>query len=40
MLLKNLIKGIPKEKKKIVISGLSSNSKEVKRNNIFFAINR
>jgi len=39
MLLKNLIKGIPKEKKKIVISGLSSNSKEVKRNNIFFAIN-
>ena len=35
MLLKNLIKDIPKEKKNIIISGLSTNSKEVKKT-IFF----
>ena len=38
MLLKNLIKGLSKDKKNIVISGLSTNSKKVKKNYIFFAI--
>ena len=38
MLLKNLIKDIAKDKKKILISGLSTNSKEIKKNYIFFAI--
>ena len=38
MLLKNLINNLPEQKKKIIISGLSTNSKEVKRGNIFFAI--
>ena len=38
MLLKNLIKNISKNKKNIFISGLSSNSKEIKKNYIFFAI--
>jgi len=38
MLLKNLISFIPEEKKKIKITGLSTNSKDVKRGNIFFAI--
>jgi MurE/MurF fusion protein len=38
MLLKNLIKNIPKEKKKIVIKGLSVNSKKIKKGYIFFAI--
>jgi len=38
MLLKNLIKKIPKDKKNITISGLSTNSGKVKKNNIFFAI--
>ena len=38
MLLKNLIKNISKDKKNIYISGLSMNSKEVKKNYIFFAI--
>ena len=38
MLLKNLIKNIPKEKGNIFISGIASNSKEVKKNYIFFAI--
>ncbi len=38
MLLKNLIKNIPENKKKIVVSGLSANSEEVKKNYIFFAI--
>jgi len=38
MLLKNLISNIPEEKKKIKITGLSINSKEVKKGNIFFAI--
>ena len=36
MLLKNLIKNIPKDKKNINISGLSTNSKDVKKNYIFF----
>ena len=38
MLLKNLIKNTPKSKENIFISGLSSNSKNVKKNFIFFAI--
>ena len=38
MLLKNLIKDIPKEKKNITITGLSTNSKKIKKNYIFFAI--
>jgi UDP-N-acetylmuramyl tripeptide synthase len=38
MLLKKLIKNIPKEKEDVVISGLSANSKEIKKNYIFFAI--
>ena len=38
MLLKNLIKNIPKSKKKIIVSGISSNSKKIKKNYIFFAI--
>ena len=38
MLLKNLIKSISKDKKNIFISGITSNSKEVKKNYIFFAI--
>ncbi len=38
MLLKNLIKNIPKYQKNIFISGLSIDSKKVKKNNIFFAI--
>ena len=38
MLLKNLIKNISNNKKNIVISGLSTNSKEIKKNYIFFAI--
>ena len=38
MLLKNLIKDVPNDKKNIVISGLSTNSKEIKKNHIFFAI--
>ncbi len=38
MFLKNLIKNIPKDKKNINISGLSINSKNVKKNYIFFAI--
>ncbi len=38
MLLKNLIKNIPKKKGKITIKGLSTNSKEVKNGYIFFAI--
>ena len=35
---KKLIKNIPKEKEEVVISGLSTNSKEIKKNYIFFAI--
>ena len=38
MLLKNLIKDIPVKKKNIIISGLSTNSKDIKKNYIFFAI--
>ena len=38
MLLKNLINNIPEDKKKIIIKGLSINSKEVKNGYIFFAI--
>ena len=38
MLLKNLINIIPKDKGNIQIKGLSTNSKEVKKNFIFFAI--
>ena len=38
MLLKNLIKNISKDKEKIAISGLTTNSKKVKKNYIFFAI--
>jgi murE/murF fusion protein len=38
MLLKNLIKNIPKDKKNTIVSGLSANSKEIKKNYIFFAI--
>ncbi len=38
MLLKNLIKNISKDKKNIVISGLSTNSKEIRKNYIFFAV--
>ncbi len=38
MLLKNLIKKIPKNKKNTLISGISSNSKNIGKNYIFFAI--
>ena len=38
MLLQKIIKNLPKEKKKLKISGISNNSKKVKRGNIFFAI--
>ena len=38
MLLKNLINNLPEDKKKIVIKGLSVNSKEIKKGFIFFAI--
>ena len=38
MLLKNLIKNIPKNKRNIFVSGLSTDSRKVKKNYIFFAI--
>ncbi len=38
MLLKSLIKNISKDKKKIIISGISTSSKKIKKNYIFFAI--
>ena len=38
MLLKNLIKEIPKDRKNISIAGISANSHDVKKNFIFFAI--
>ena len=38
MLLKILIKNLPKEKKKIKVKGLAVNSKKVKKDFIFFAI--
>ena len=39
MLLKNLINNLPESKKKIIIKGLSTDSKQIKRGHIFFAIN-
>ena len=38
MLLKKLIKNLPKEKNKIEITGLEINSKKIKKGYIFFAI--
>ena len=38
MLLKNLIKNLSKDKKDVIVTGLSTNSKEIKKNFIFFAI--
>ena len=38
MLLKKLISNLPKEKKKIKVLGLSTNSKKVKKGFIFFAV--
>ena len=38
MLLKNLLKDIPEKRKNISISGISTNSKEIKKDYIFFAI--
>ena len=38
MLLKNLIKNIPRNKKNIAISGISASSKQIKKDYIFFAI--
>ncbi len=38
MLLKNLINKTPKDKRNIIISGITTNSNEVKKNFIFFAI--
>ena len=38
MLLKNLINNIPREREDVLITGLSTNSKEIKKNYIFFAI--
>ena len=38
MLLKNLIKYISKDKRNIFISGISTDSKKIKKNYIFFAI--
>ena len=38
MLLKNLIRNISINKKNITISGISTDSKKIKKNNIFFAI--
>jgi len=38
MLLKNLIKDIPKDNKNIIISGFSTNSNKIKKNYVFFAI--
>ena len=38
MLLKNLIKDNSRKTKDIYVSGLSTNSKDVKKNHIFFAI--
>ena len=38
MLLKNLINNLPEKKKNIVVTGLSTNSKNVKKGHIFFAI--
>ena len=38
MLLKNLIKNISKNEKKLFISGISTNSEEVKKKIIFFLL--
>ena len=38
MLLKKLIKNLPQEKQKITVKGLTTSSKKVKKNFIFFAI--
>ena len=38
MLLKKLIKNLPKEKKSLEVKGLADNSKNVKKGFIFFAI--
>ena len=38
MLLKNLIKNISKNNRNKIISGLATNSKEIKKNFMFFAI--
>ena len=38
MLLKNLIKNTPENKKRLIIHGLTTNSKKVKKGYIFFAI--
>ena len=38
MLLKKIIKKLPIEKKKLKISGISNNSKKIKKRYIFFAI--
>ena len=38
MLLKKLIKDIPKNKENTLVSGISSNSENVKKNYIYFAI--
>jgi MurE/MurF fusion protein len=38
MLLKNLINNLPEDKKKIIVKGISTNSREVKNGYIFFAI--
>ena len=38
MLLKKLIRYVPTDKKNIIISGISTNSKKIKKNYIFFAI--
>ena len=38
MLLKNLIKNIPEKQKKLIIRGLATNSKKVKKGYIFFAV--
>ena len=38
MLLKNLIKNLPKDKEKIIIKGISTNSKDTQNRYIFFAI--
>ena len=38
MLLKNLIKNISEDKKNNIISGISSNSKEIRKNYIFLLL--
>ena len=38
MLLKNLINNLPEKKKNIVVTGLSTNSKNVKKGHIFLQL--